>query len=45
MDNASTARQAVKKVYDNPTWAKRVDRMSDLQVVAIFMRLRLEGKL
>jgi len=38
-------REKVKAVYPGEKWARRVDAMSDHQVIAIFMRLRGEGKL
>lgn len=33
-------REAIKKAYPNsPTWAARVDKMPDNQVVAVYSRL------
>jgi hypothetical protein len=31
-------REAVKTIYPNDTWASRVDRMPEDQVVAIYLR-------
>lgn len=45
MSGTNAKRQQLKQVYSTPTWARKVDRMSDGQVIAIFMRLRREGKL
>lgn len=37
-------RELVKAVYKNsPTWAKKVDAMSDAQLTAIYMRFKLKG--
>lgn len=38
-------REQLKTVYPSKVWARKVDRMTDGQVIAIFMRLRREGKL
>ena len=39
-------REAIKKVYpDSPTWASKVDKMPDNQIVAIYIRFKSEGKL
>lgn len=38
-------REAVKSAYSDPKWAEKVDSMSDDKVVAIFMRLKAQGKL
>lgn len=37
-------RELLKKAYPNKQWARRVDNMSDSQVVAVYMRLKLQGK-
>lgn len=42
---AMSERELLKGVYKNPTWAKKVDRMSDDQVIAIYKRLKEQGKL
>jgi len=44
--SAFMEREAIKAVYPNsPTWGGKVDRMSDSQVVAIYLRFKAEGKL
>lgn len=44
--SAFMERESIKKVYPNShTWAEKVDRMSDSQVVAIYLRFKAEGKL
>lgn len=40
--NNQKEREAVKKVFKNP---ERVDKMSDAQVIAIYTRLKSQGKL
>lgn len=42
---AMSEREQLKGVYKNPTWARKVDKMSDEQVIAIFQRLKAQGKL
>nr|DAT41926.1 MAG TPA: hypothetical protein [Caudoviricetes sp.] len=34
-----------KKAYPGDNWAYKVDKMSDKQVQAIFIKLRKEGKI
>lgn len=39
-------REAVKKIGQFPKqWAERVDRMTDKQVLAIYLRLKSKGQL
>lgn len=38
-------RVALSKVYDGPKWAEKVRKMSDQQVVAIYLRLKQQNKL
>lgn len=38
-------RTAVKQAYPSPKWAKRVDKMTDAQLIAVYMRLKLQGKI
>lgn len=39
-------REALKNVYPkSPGWAAKVDKMSDVQVVAIYSKFRAQGKL
>lgn len=42
---AMSEREQLKGVYKNPAWAKKVDKMRDDQVIAIFKRLQAQGKL
>lgn len=37
-------RDAITKVYDNPTWAYKVRRMADNQVIAIYRTMQKSGK-
>lgn len=37
-------REQVKKAYPGDGWAARVNKMTENQVVAIFLRLKREGK-
>lgn len=38
-------REALKKVYPSPKWAKRVNLMSPKQVTAIYMSLKRQNKI
>lgn len=38
-------REAIKKIGRSSTWAARVDKMSDAQIQAIYLRLKAERKL
>lgn len=38
-------REALKKAYPSKKWAEKVNKMSDAQVIAVYMRLRLQGKI
>jgi hypothetical protein len=39
-------REAIKQVYPKSTrWAEKVNKMSEEQVTAIYLRFRSEGKL
>lgn len=40
-----TLRASLKTVYPSSKWARKVDRMTDDQVVAIYRRLQAQGKL
>lgn len=42
---AMSEREQLKGVYKNSTWAKKVDNMTDAQVIAIYKRLQAQGKL
>jgi len=38
-------REQVKAAYPNPKWAQKVNDMSDNQVIAVYKRLRIQGKI
>lgn len=42
---ANQEREAVKKIGQSPDWSAKVDKMSDAQVIAIYLRLKSQGKL
>ena len=37
-------REALKAAYPSNKWAQKVNKMSDSQVIAVYMRLKLQGK-
>lgn len=37
-------REAIAKVYDNPTWEYKVRRMADNQVIAIYKNFQRTGR-
>lgn len=37
-------RELLKKAYPNKRWAEKVDKMSAEQVVAVYLRLKSQGK-
>lgn len=41
----TTERAKVKAAYKSPFWGQKVDKMDDDQIVAVYMRLRLTGKI
>lgn len=41
----SPEREAVKAAYNSPKWAAKVDKMSDQQAIAVYMRLKAQGKI
>lgn len=43
--NTKAMRAALKTVYTGDRWKRKVDRMSDAQVVAIYRNLQLQNKL
>lgn len=43
--SVSKEREAILQVYKSDSWAYKVSKMSDSQVVAIYIRLKAEGKL
>ena len=40
----SRERQAVANAYSGPQWANKVRKMSDAQIIAVYMRLKQQGK-
>jgi len=42
---AEMERQAIKKVYPTDKWSAKVDKMSDAQVVAIYLRFKSQKRL
>lgn len=45
MSNTNVLRNNLKQVYKSKEWAKKVDAMSEAQVIAITRRLQMQGKL
>lgn len=46
LSDIQAKREAVKKIGQFPKqWAEKVDKMSDAQVVAIYIRLKSQNKL
>jgi hypothetical protein len=41
----SKERQAVAAAYDGPGWKEKVRNMSDAQVIAVYMRLKAQGRI
>jgi hypothetical protein len=44
MDDIFRKRELVKQAYPTKAWQTKVSAMTDSQVVAIFLRLRRQGK-
>lgn len=42
--NIIQKRTAVKNAYPGEAWAKKVDAMPDNKVVAVYLRLKSQGK-
>lgn len=42
---ARSLRQLLKSAYPTASWAGKVDKMSDSQVIAVLARLRAQNKL
>lgn len=38
-------REQLKQAYPSKRWAEKVDKMSDSQVIAVLMRLKLQNKI
>lgn len=46
MADANKEREEVKNAYGNSeSWAAKVDKMSDAQVIAIYYKFRAQGKI
>lgn len=45
MAQANRERELVKAAYPSRKWADKVDAMTGSQVIAVYMRLRLQGKI
>lgn len=43
--HVSLQRDKVKRVYNTPNWHEKVDKMTDTQVVAIYIRLKNLNKI
>lgn len=37
-------REAVKFAYPSPTWANKVMKMTDSQIIAVYLRLKSQNK-
>lgn len=44
MNDIERKRLAVSTAYPGPTWARKVQRMTEQQVVAVYLRLKKQGK-
>jgi NAD(P)H-dependent flavin oxidoreductase YrpB (nitropropane dioxygenase family) len=44
MASAVQMRDAIIVAYPSKRWAEKVKRMPDNQVIAVYMRLKLQGK-
>lgn len=44
MDDISRKREALIAAYPGKSWRKKVTKMSDSQVVAVYLRLKQQGK-
>jgi hypothetical protein len=42
---ANKERDELKRAYPSKQWAEKVDKMSAEQVIAVYMRLRAQGKI
>lgn len=45
MGETDEIREILKNYWKSPKWASAVDKATDSQVVTMFMRLKLEGKI
>lgn len=44
MDDVSKKREALKSVYPSKRWATKVNNMPESQVIAVYLRLKQQGK-
>lgn len=42
--NTEQKREALKGAYRNAAWRAKVNRMSDAQVIAVYLRLKQQAK-
>jgi hypothetical protein len=42
---STSTRELVKQAYPYKSWYIKVDKMTDAQIYALFLRLRREGKI
>lgn len=45
MDDISRKREALFAVYPSKKWSDKVKAMSDSQVIAVYLRLKAQGKI
>ncbi len=45
MTDINAQREAVKKLKKHPGWPAKVDKMSNNQIIAIYLRLKSQSKL
>lgn len=44
-DDILRKKEAVKAAYPGPKWSEKVDKMSEGQIIAVFMRLKKQNKI
>jgi len=45
MSDDMKKREAIRKVYSSMSWSDKVDKMSESQVTAIYLKFKAEGRL
>lgn len=45
MGTDTREREQLKKAYDSKDWARKVDKMSNAQVTAIYLRLKKQNRI
>lgn len=45
MNDIEQKKQALLKAYSGPSWTNRVMNMTDAQIIAIYLRLKAQGKI